>query len=41
MNVREKKKRVHEVIAASRKLVDDQTASIAPELFGRLKEEAE
>lgn len=29
-------KRVHSVIAASRKLVDDKTASIAPELYGRM-----
>lgn len=31
--------RVHSVIVTSRKLVDDKTASIAPELFGRLKED--
>lgn len=30
--------RAHRVIVAARKLVDDQTASIAPELYGRLKE---
>lgn len=30
--------RVHSVIVTSRKLVDDKTASIAPELFPRLKE---
>ena len=29
--------RVHSVIVTSRKLVDDKTASIAPELFGRMK----
>jgi len=37
MDVREKKKRVHAVIVAGRELVDDQTASIAPELYGRMK----
>ena len=31
--------RLHAVIAVGRELVDDQTASIAPELFGRLKED--
>lgn len=29
--------RLHTVISASRDLVEDKTASIAPELFGRLK----
>lgn len=33
---REKATRLHTVIAASRKLVDDKTASIAPELFGKM-----
>lgn len=33
--------RVHSVIVTSRKLVDDKTASIAPELFPRLKENGE
>lgn len=32
----EKARRLHTVIAAGRKLVDDKTASIAPELFGRM-----
>ena len=36
---REKAARLHNVIVASRKMVDDKTASIAPELFGRLKED--
>lgn len=36
---REKAARLHNVIVASRKLVDDQTASIAPELFAGLKED--
>lgn len=31
--------RLHTVIAEGRKLVDDKTASIAPELFGTLKED--
>lgn len=31
--------RLHSVIAAGRDLVDDKTASIAPELFQRLKED--
>lgn len=31
--------RVHAVIVAGRELVDDKTASIAPELFGKLKED--
>lgn len=35
----EREKRFHAVIATACKLVDDQTASIAPELFGRLKED--
>ena len=30
-------KRVHSVIVASRKLVDDKTASIAPELYGQMQ----
>ena len=34
----EKAVRLHTVIAAGRELVDDKTASIAPELFGMLKE---
>ena len=29
--------RLHTVIVASREMVDDKTASIAPELFGKLK----
>ena len=29
--------RIHEVIVAGRNLVDDKTASIAPELYGRLE----
>ena len=37
--IREKANRIHTVIAAGRELVDDKTASIAPELFGRLKED--
>ena len=36
---REKAARLHTVIAAGRALVDDKTASVAPELFGRLKED--
>ena len=32
-------KRVHAVIVAGSKLVDDKTASVAPELFHRLKED--
>jgi hypothetical protein len=36
---RKKAARLHAVIVASRKLVDDKTASVAPELFGRLKED--
>jgi hypothetical protein len=32
----ERKKRVHTVIVAGRDLVDDRTASIAPELFGAM-----
>lgn len=36
---RDIRERLHDVIVASRKLVDDKTASIAPELFGRLKED--
>ena len=36
---REKAARVHMVIVEARKLVDDKTASIAPELFGKLKED--
>ena len=34
---REKAKRLHSVIATSRALADDKTASIAPELYGRMK----
>ena len=30
-------KRIHSVIVAARNMVDDKTASIATELFGRLK----
>lgn len=33
--------RLHTVIAAGRKLVDDQTASIAPELFDMLEQNGE
>lgn len=33
------RERVHSIIVEARKLVDDKTASIAPELFGRLKED--
>ena len=33
-NIRE---RVHDVIVAGRSMVDDKTASIAPELYGRMK----
>ena len=36
---REKFARLHTVIVAGRNLVDDQTASIAPELFGCLQED--
>lgn len=36
---KEKAARLHTVIAAGRELVDDKTASIAPELYGRLKED--
>lgn len=36
---REKAARLHAVIDAGRRLVDDKTASIAPELFGGLKED--
>lgn len=36
---REKAARLHSVIAAGRQMVDDKTASIAPELFDRLKED--
>lgn len=36
---REKAARLHTVIVEARKLVDDKTASVAPELFGRLKED--
>lgn len=39
MRIDEKMGRLHTVIAAGRKLVDDKTASIAPELFNRLKED--
>lgn len=35
----EKAVRLHTVIAAGRELVDDKTASIAPELYGSLKED--
>lgn len=35
---REKAARLHSVIVAGRQMVDDKTASIAPELFDRLKE---
>ena len=31
--------RLHTVIVAGRSLVDDKTASIAPEIFGKLKED--
>lgn len=34
---REKAKRLHTVIVAGRELVDDKTASIAPELYGAMK----
>lgn len=37
--ISEKAARLHSVIAAARKMVDDKTASVAPELFGRLKED--
>ena len=36
---REKAARLHTVIVAGRQMVDDKTASIAPELFDRLKED--
>ena len=36
---REKAARLHTVIAAGRELVDDKTASTAPELFPRLKQD--
>lgn len=36
---KDKAARLHAVIAAGRALVDDKTASVAPELFGRLKED--
>ena len=36
MFLREKHKRVHEVIVAGRMLVDDQTASIAPEVYDEM-----
>jgi hypothetical protein len=39
MRIDEKMVRLHTVIDAGRELVDDKTASIAPELFGRLKED--
>ena len=39
MSRSERKKRVHQVVAKARDLVDDQTASIAPELFGKLTED--
>lgn len=39
MSRSERKKRVHLIIAEARNLVNDQTASIAPELFDRLKED--
>lgn len=35
----EKAVRLHTVIVAGRELVDDKTASIAPELYGSLKED--
>lgn len=31
--------RLHKVIVAGRNMVDDKTASIAPEIFGKLKED--
>ena len=34
---KEKFERLHQVIVEARALVDDKTASVAPELFGRLK----
>ena len=34
---KEKAERLHKVIVEARALVDDKTASVAPELFGRLK----
>lgn len=34
----EKAKRLHTVIVAGREMVDDRIASIAPELFGKLKQ---
>lgn len=36
---RKKAARLHTVIAAGRELVDDKTASIAPEIFGQLKQD--
>ena len=36
---RKKAERLHTVIATGRELVDDQTASTAPELFPRLKQD--
>ena len=35
----ERSVRMHTVIVTGRELVDDKTASMAPELFGRLKED--
>ena len=37
--IEERVERLHIVISEARKLVNDQTASIAPELFGRLNED--
>lgn len=39
MENRDLYERLHTVITASRELVDDKTASIAPELFGELNED--
>jgi hypothetical protein len=36
---KETAKRLHTVISAARQLIDDKTASIAPELFGNLNED--
>lgn len=36
---RELAARLHAVIAAGRALIDDKTASIAPEIFGKLKQD--
>lgn len=36
--MRRKAARLHEVIVTARELVDDKTASVAPELYGKLKE---